>query len=66
MKQLGEVRRSQWRSRSNVSRFWSFVDESSWAVDHSLDFIKENLRRASKESIAIIKPIENKRGHEGE
>ena len=27
----------------------------------TLDFIKENLRRASKESIAIIKPRENKR-----
>ena len=27
-------------------------------------FIKENLRTASKESIAIIKPRENKRGNE--
>ena len=26
--------------------------------------IKENLRRASKESIAVIKPRENKRGNE--
>ena len=33
-------------------------------VYHSLDFIKENLRTASKESIAIIKPRENKRGNE--
>ena len=30
----------------------------------TLDFIKENLRRTSKESIAIIKPRENKRGNE--
>ena len=29
----------------------------------TLDFIKENLRRASKESIAIIKPRENTRGN---
>ena len=28
------------------------------------DFIKENLGRASKESIAIIKPRENKRENE--
>ena len=47
-----------------MSRFFSFVDETSWAVDHSLDYIKENLRRASKESIAIIKPRENKVGNE--
>ena len=33
-------------------------------VYHSLDFIKENLRRVSKESIAIIKPTENKRRNE--
>ena len=43
-----------------MGRFWSFVEEASWAVDHYLDFTKENLRRASKESIAIIKPRENK------
>ena len=30
----------------------------------TLDFIKENLRTASKESTAIIKPRENKRGNE--
>ena len=47
-----------------MSRFWSFVDEASWAVYHSLDFPKENLRRASKESTAIIKPRENKRRNE--
>ena len=29
-----------------------------------LNFIKENLRRASKESITVIKPGENKRGNE--
>ena len=46
-----------------MSRFWSFVDEASRAVDYSLDFIKENLRRASKGSIAIIKLRENKRGN---
>ena len=51
----------EWRSDG---RFWSFVDEASWAVDHSLNFIKENLRTASKESIAIIKPREKKRGNE--
>ena len=39
-----------------MGRFWSFVDEASGAADHSLDFIKENLRTASKESTAIIKP----------
>ena len=30
----------------------------------TLDFVKENLRKASKESIAIIKPRGNKRGNE--
>ena len=29
-----------------------------------MNCIKENLRRASKESITIIKPGENKRGNE--
>ena len=28
-----------------------------------MNFIKENLRRASKESITVIKPGENKRGN---
>ena len=45
-------------------RFRSFADEASWAVGHSLNCIKENLRRASKESITIIKPGGNKRGNE--
>ena len=58
-RQLMEIK----EKRSNVSRFRSFVDETSWAVIHSLDFIKKNLRRASKESIAIIKPRENTRGN---
>ena len=30
----------------------------------TLNLIKENLRRASKESISVIKPGENKRGDE--
>ena len=30
----------------------------------TLNFNKENLRRASEESISIIKPRENKRGNE--
>ena len=34
-------------------KFRSFADELSWAADHSLNFIKENPRRASKESITI-------------
>ena len=34
------------------------------AVVHSLDFIKENLGKASKKRTAIIKPRENKRGNE--
>jgi len=29
----------------------------------TLNFIKENLRRVSKESIAVIKPGKNKRGN---
>ena len=29
-----------------MGRFRSFVEEASWAVDHSLNFIKENLKRA--------------------
>ena len=33
-------------------------------ADHSLKFIKENPRGASKQSITIIKPGENKRGKE--
>ena len=37
-----------------------------WAetVDHSLNFIKENLRRACTENITIIKSRENSRGNE--
>ena len=47
---------SQWRSKgSDVGRFRSFKDEASWKVDHTLNFIKENLR-ASKDSITIIRP----------
>ena len=30
-----------------------------------MNFIKENLRTASKESSTVIKPRENKRGNEG-
>ena len=33
-------------------------------MDYSLNFITENPRRASKESITVIKPGENKRGNE--
>ena len=29
-----------------------------------MNFIKENLRRASKKSITVMKPGENKRGNE--
>ena len=47
-----------------MGKFWSFVYEMSLAVDHSLDFIKKNLRRTSKNSIVVIKPRENKRGNE--
>ena len=39
-----------------MGRFRSFVDEVSLAVNHSLNFTKENLKRAGKESITIIKP----------
>ena len=45
--------------RSDVGRFRNFQNEASCAVDHSLNFIKENLRRASKEIITVIKPGEN-------
>ena len=27
--------------RSDVGKYWSFVDEANGAVDHSLNFIKE-------------------------
>ena len=47
-----------------MGRFRSFVDEASWAADHSSNFIKENLRRASKDSITVIKPGEKKKGNE--
>ena len=47
-----------------MGRFRSFVDEASRAFDHSLNFVKENPRRASKKNITIIKPGENKRGNE--
>ena len=47
-----------------MGRFRNFEDEASLAVVRSLNFTKENLRRASKESITIIKPGENKRGNE--
>ena len=43
-----------------MGRFRNFADEASWAVDRSLNFIEENLRRASKESITIAKPSKNK------
>ena len=33
-------------------------------LSHSFYFIKENLRRASKESITVIKPRENERNNE--
>lgn len=47
-----------------VFKFRSFADEASWAADHPLNFIKGNQRRASKKSITIMKPRENKRGNE--
>ena len=50
--------------RSDVGRFGNFENEASRAVGYSLNLIKENLRRASKESISVIKPGENKRGDE--
>ena len=37
--------------RSDVDRLSSFADEASWAADHTLNVIKENLWKASKESI---------------
>ena len=50
--------------KSDVGRFRNFADEANCIVDHSLNCIKENLRRASKESITITKPRENKRENE--
>ena len=43
-----------------MDRFISFADEASRAADHSLNFIKENLTRARKESITTIKLSKNK------
>ena len=43
-----------------MDKFISFVDEASRAADHSLNFIKENLTRARKESITTIKLRKNK------
>ena len=43
--------------------FRSFEDEANRIFDHSLDLIKENLRKASKKSTTPIKPGENKRGN---
>ena len=47
-----------------MDRFRSFADEARSAVDHSFKCIKENARRASKESITVSKPREKKRGNE--
>ena len=44
-----------------IGRFRSFEGEASWAVDKSLNCIKEELRRASKDSITKIKPMERSR-----
>ena len=33
-------------------------------MDYSLNFVKENLKRASRESITVMKPGENERGNE--
>ena len=43
-----------------MGRFRSFEEEASLAVDHSLNFFKENLRRVNMESITIIKPERTK------
>ena len=42
--------------RSDVGKYWSFVDEATGAVDHSLNFFKEKLRSPSKQSITTIMP----------
>ena len=46
--------------QNNVRWFWSFVDEASWAVDHSLDLIKANLRRASTSQAFLSPSIQHK------
>ena len=44
-----------------MGRFRIFEGEASRAVNHCLNLTKENLGRASKESITKIKRRENKR-----
>ena len=48
--------------RGDVGRLRNSENEASWAVDHALNFIKENMRRA-KDSITAIMPRE-KRGNQ--
>ena len=48
------VAREDRRVKSVVGRFWSCADEASWAVNHYLNFLKENPRRASKGSSTMI------------
>ena len=54
----GDRRAKEW-----CGQIRSFADEANWAVDHYS--MKENLKRASKESITTIKPRGNKRGKKG-